>query len=118
MRLNKKLQFLLLILTALVFSGQEIEHMAFHYCVESHSHYSNDSKTKHSSEIENATGSISKIFQKYICLGCNSITGKSVATTSEKTLFIKPVSITYSQLNESFSFNFHKKPASRGPPIA
>jgi len=118
MRLKNKLQLLALILTALVFSSQELEHFVFHHCVESHSYYSHDSKVKKSPEINNFTGSIHKIFNKCICLACNSISGKSIAQTNIQAQFTTTYSLEYYQSHESFSFNFYSKHPSRGPPSA
>jgi len=118
MRFKNKLQLLALILTALVFSSQELEHLMFHNCVESHSYYSYDSKVKHSPEINDFTGSIHKIFNKCICLACNSINGKLIAQANIQVQFTTLYSLEYYQSHESFSFNSYRKHSSRGPPSA
>jgi len=118
MKRHKKLQFLFLILTALVFSSQELEHIVFHSCAESHSYSSHNHETKHSPEIDDFTSSANKIFSKSICLICSSITGKSIAPVNAEAQLIKDNSLTYFKLYESFSFNSYSKPVSRGPPTA
>lgn len=117
MKRHKKLQFLLLILTALVFSSQDLEHLVFHSCVDSHSYYSDNHDTKHSPEIDSSTGAIHKIFSKSVCLICSSVTGKSIAEVNPETQLIRLNSLNYSQLRESFSFSSYIKPVSRGPPV-
>ena len=116
MKRHKTLKFLFLILTALVFCSQDLEHLVFHSCEDSHSYYSDKHNTKHAPEIDDFTGSINTIFNKHVCLICSSISGKSIATVNTETEFITLSSLDYSQLRESFSFNSYIKALSRGPP--
>ncbi|MBU8901638.1 MAG: hypothetical protein KOO69_02750 [Victivallales bacterium] len=118
MKRHKQFKFLFLILTALVFSSQDLEHLVFHSCEDSHSHsYCSDKhNTKHTPEINDFTGSINNIFSKHVCLICSSISGKSIATVNTETEFTTLSSLDYSQLRESFSFNSYTKALSRGPP--
>jgi len=117
MKHKNKLHILFLILALAVFTGQELLHPVFHAhretdlpCFEHQS-----SKTEEFKE----TGKYTKDNSfKLICPICNSIANKSTHTTAVQSKLIDYNSLTYSQTRESFSFNTHIKPVSRGPPVA
>ena len=120
MTYKNKLQFFFLLLTAMIFIGQELEHFMFHNYIESsscYSHSSQDSKTKHSTEIKKANSFSEDILFKNVCQLCNSISAKPIIPSNMQVTFIKCSNLTYSQAHEAFSFYFCNTPKSRGPPI-
>ena len=120
MTYKNKLQFFFLLLTAMIFIGQELEHFMFHDYVESSSCYSqssNDSKTTNSTEIKRLDSFSQDILFKNACQICNSISASPIIPSDIQLTFIECSNLTYSPVPEAFSFNFYSTPNSRGPPI-
>ena len=119
MKYQNKLHFLLLILAAIIFCGQELIHPVFHahkqngYCYSPG--HTKTLKTKCSSE-KHSNDFARSVFLKHVCPICGSVVNKSTAPTSIEAQLPECISSIYPQSCDSFLFNSYSNPISRGPP--
>jgi len=114
MKFQNKLQFFFLILALAVFAGQGLIHPLFHSHQQAGATYSRYRTGQ--KELKRAERLSKNVSVESSCPICGSVTHKTTKTADIQAELIGCENSNYSQSCESFSFYFHIKPVSRGPP--